>query len=90
MPSKRSISKVDMKSFKNDKSYTDCQPPKRGSSRGTSMASKASSGKKEADPDLNALDDLFPKNYNNAQESAVKSINASLNNSKKNSAENST
>ena len=55
------------------------------------MASKASSGgKKIDDPDLDALEEFFPKEVTKVQEATKSSINASLNNSKKNSAESST
>ena len=61
--------------------------PKRGSSRGSSVAL---SNKNKEDIGLDDLDDLFPKEYVKPKEETCQSIIDSLDNSKKNSLESST
>jgi len=69
--------------FKRDESYESSRIPKRGSSRGTSMASSTKNDKD--DQILSELDNLFAKEYNEPQQSTTQSISESLNNSKKGS-----
>ena len=70
--------------FQRDTSYDgSAKVPKRGSSRGTSIAS---SNKNKDDEILTDLDELFAKEYKKPQQSIIDS----LNNSKKNSPENTT